>query len=174
MATRLALAGRTIDILPPADEDKSAATNPGPASAGQDDSVEVLGEDQSPTPHAPEADTARPEHPAADTAASALMQATEQPVLPVPQQAQGQPVPAAPDVTASTPVPAKRRPNTSAAPKEKKISALDAPARVLAESGQPMTLQELIGAMAQSGSGPRPAARRRRRPFIRLSPTRSP
>ena len=44
---RDSLAGRPIEILPPADEDKSAATNPEPANAGQDDSVEVPGQEQS-------------------------------------------------------------------------------------------------------------------------------
>jgi hypothetical protein len=34
---------------------------------------------------------------------------------------------------------------------EKKLSALDAAARVLAEAGQPMTCQEMIDAMAAKG-----------------------
>jgi hypothetical protein len=148
---RDSLADRPIEILPPADEEEPAATNPETADAGQDDSVEAPREEQSPIPHAPEADTARPEQPAADTAAPTLAQATEEPVSPGPQQAQGQPVPASPDATAPTPAPSKRQRNTSVAPKEKKTSALDAAARVLAETGQPMTCQQMISAMAQRG-----------------------
>ncbi|HTU17804.1 MAG TPA: HTH domain-containing protein, partial [Gemmataceae bacterium] len=44
-------------------------------------------------------------------------------------------------------------------PKEKKISALDAAARVLAESGQPMNCQELIAAMAEKGYWTSPGGR---------------
>ena len=36
-------------------------------------------------------------------------------------------------------------------PKEKKMSALDAAAKVLAEAGQPMNCQEMIDAMADKG-----------------------
>jgi hypothetical protein len=147
---RDSLAGRPIEILQPADQDEPAVTNPQTADAGQDDSVQVPREEQSPIRHAAEADTARPEQPAAGTVAPALTQATEESVSPVPQQAQEQPAPASADATVSTPIPPKRRPDTPAAPK-KKISALDAAARVLAESGQPMNCQELIGAMAQRG-----------------------
>ena len=45
----------------------------------------------------------------------------------------------------------KRRPKAAAAPQEKKLSALDAAAKILAETGQPMTCKELIGAMAAKG-----------------------
>jgi len=45
----------------------------------------------------------------------------------------------------------KRPRKTSADLKEKKLSALDAAAKVLAEVGQPMGCQELIAAMAQKG-----------------------
>jgi hypothetical protein len=38
-----------------------------------------------------------------------------------------------------------------AAAKEKKLSALDAAAKVLAEEGRPMTCQEMIDAMAAKG-----------------------
>lgn len=148
---RDSLAGRPIEILQPAVEDEPAATNPETANAGRDDSVEAPREEQSPIPHAAEADTAQPEQPTADTATSAVKPATEQPVSPVPQQAQEQPVPASGDAAAPTPVPAKRRPKTCADPKDKKISALDGAARVLAETGQPMNCQELIDAMAQRG-----------------------
>jgi hypothetical protein len=49
-------------------------------------------------------------------------------------------------------VPAPRRQHKAPAePKEKKPSALDAAAKVLAEEGRPMTTKEMIGAMAIKG-----------------------
>jgi hypothetical protein len=44
-----------------------------------------------------------------------------------------------------------RKPTAPAEPKEKKLSALDAAAKVLAETGTPMTCKELIVAMAAKG-----------------------
>ena len=148
---RDSLAERPIAILQPADQDEPLATKPQAADAGQDGSVEEPPEKQSPIPQAAEADTAQPQQATADTVVPALAQATQEPLSAAAEQAQEQPVAASLDTTAATPVPSKRRPNTSAAPKEKKTSALDAAARVLAESGQPMTCQELIDAMAQRG-----------------------
>ncbi len=62
---------------------------------------------------------------------------------------------AAPDATApdgeAAAAEPKRRRKAPAEPREKKVSAIDAAARVLAEAGQPMTCQELIGAMAGKG-----------------------
>ena len=55
----------------------------------------------------------------------------------------------------ATPAPAQpkrqRQTKTPAEPKEKKLSALDAAAKVLGESGQAMTTQEMIDAMAFKG-----------------------
>jgi len=45
----------------------------------------------------------------------------------------------------------KRQRKAPAEPKEKKTSALDAAAKVLAETGTPMTCKELIGTMAVNG-----------------------
>jgi FtsZ-interacting cell division protein ZipA len=45
----------------------------------------------------------------------------------------------------------KRRGKDAAEPQQKKLSALDAAARVLAETGAPMGCKELIGAMAGKG-----------------------
>ena len=45
----------------------------------------------------------------------------------------------------------ERKPKTPAEPKEKKVSALDAAARVLAEAGQPLSPKEMIGTMAAKG-----------------------
>ena len=48
---------------------------------------------------------------------------------------------------AVTPTPAKTKAKKAKEPKAKKISALDAAARVLEETGQPMTCPEMIEAM---------------------------
>lgn len=157
---RDSLAGRPIEILPPADEDEPGVTNLERADAGQDDSVDVPREEQSPIPHASKADTAQPEQPTADTATPALAQTTEEPISPIPEQTEEQPLPISPDATTPTPVASKRGRNTSAAPKEKKISALDAAAKVLAETIQPMTCQELIAVMADKGYWSSPCGRR--------------
>jgi hypothetical protein len=53
-----------------------------------------------------------------------------------------------PTQTASEP---KRRRKDAAEPQQKKLSALDAAARILAETGAPMGCKELIGAMAGKG-----------------------
>jgi hypothetical protein len=47
----------------------------------------------------------------------------------------------------------------AAEPKAKKLSALDAAAKVLAETGQTMNCQELIAAMAEKGYWTSPAGR---------------
>jgi hypothetical protein len=52
---------------------------------------------------------------------------------------------------AQTPAKAKRQRKATKAAKEKKLSALDAAVRVLAETGQPMNCQEMIDAMAAKG-----------------------
>jgi hypothetical protein len=46
---------------------------------------------------------------------------------------------------------ARKAKSADAETRAKKVSALDAAARVLGEAGQPMTCQELIGAMAAKG-----------------------
>jgi hypothetical protein len=51
----------------------------------------------------------------------------------------------------AAPAKPRRQRKAPAAPKEKKVSALEAAARVLAEAGQPMTAQETIEAMAAKG-----------------------
>jgi hypothetical protein len=53
----------------------------------------------------------------------------------------------------------QRKPKTPAEPKVKKLSALDAAAKVLGETGTPMTCKELIGAMAAKGYWTSPGGR---------------
>jgi hypothetical protein len=69
----------------------------------------------------------------------------------VPLQKPPHATPAAID-SETTPAPEKpKRQRKAAEPKEKKTSALDAAARVLAEENRPMTCQEMIDAMAAKG-----------------------
>jgi hypothetical protein len=56
-------------------------------------------------------------------------------------------------------VPPPKAAKAAAEPKAKKLSALDAAAKVLGETGQPMTCQELIAAMAEKGYWTSPAGR---------------
>jgi hypothetical protein len=51
----------------------------------------------------------------------------------------------------AAPAKAKRQRKAPAEPKEKKLSAIDAAAKVLQEAGTPMTTQEMIAAMAAKG-----------------------
>jgi hypothetical protein len=53
----------------------------------------------------------------------------------------------------------QRKPKAPAEPKEKKLSAIDAAAKVLAEAGTPMSCKELIAAMAAKGYWTSPGGR---------------
>ncbi len=87
--------------------------------------------------------------PAADTP-------VEETTLPEPTQVEqgpSEPMKQQPKATSTTPKQPRQRDSQQAAEdgKEKKLSALDAAAKVLAETGQAMTCQELIAAMAAKG-----------------------
>jgi hypothetical protein len=58
-----------------------------------------------------------------------------------------------------TPTKPKRQRKRTVQPKEKKLSAIDAAARLLAETGTAMTTQEMIEAMAAKGYWSSPAGR---------------
>jgi hypothetical protein len=73
------------------------------------------------------------------------------PGTPTPGSPEGQAAPAASDLPAEIPAKPNRQRKAPAAPKAKKVSALDAAAKVLAEEGRPMSCQELIGVMAAKG-----------------------
>ena len=100
---------------------------------------------------------AAPEPPPADAAAPEVDQTATTPVdapeaKPEAKPAEEQDDVPVPDATAATPEqPAKpkRQRKAPAAPKEKKVSCLDAAAKVLGEAGTPMTCQEMIDAMAK-------------------------
>jgi hypothetical protein len=147
---RDSLADRPLKILDPASEEGQAAASAAPADVEQGVSAESPREEPPPAPPAAEEATAEPTQPAAETAVSVTGPATAEPVPPIPEPAEGQPAPATPNATAEMPVQSRRR-KTPAAPKEKKLSALDAAAKVLAEAGQAMTCQEMIAAMADKG-----------------------
>jgi HB1, ASXL, restriction endonuclease HTH domain len=125
---RDSLAGRPIEILAD-DEDQ-----PAPAAAPE------------PTePAAPETPPAAPETAQEPPAAAPA----PEPPIPAADATDGPPAPASePTQTAGKP---KRQRNTPAEPKDKKLSAIDAAAKVLAETRTPMSCQELIGAMAVKG-----------------------
>jgi hypothetical protein len=79
---------------------------------------------------------------------------TEQPGIElsaVPEPTVEQATPGSEAEAAPTTAKPKRQRKAPAEPKEKKVSALDAAARVLAEEGRPMTCKELIAAMAAKG-----------------------
>jgi HB1, ASXL, restriction endonuclease HTH domain len=144
---RDSLAGRPIEILA-GDEDQ-----PAPAAAPE------------PTePAAPETPPAAPEAaqgpPAAATSASEPTTTETPPTAAEAAPAPEPPIPAA-DATDGPPAPASEPTQTAAKPKrqrkaasepqDKKRSALDAAAKVLAETRTPMSCKELIGAMAVKG-----------------------
>jgi hypothetical protein len=94
------------------------------------------------------ATTAAPEPPATESTTPAAESPAAEPVSPVPEPATAEATTGAP---ASAPARTKRQRKAPAAPQAKKVSALDAAARVLAEEGRPMSCQELIAAMAAKG-----------------------
>jgi hypothetical protein len=61
--------------------------------------------------------------------------------------------------SAAAPVAPPKAAKAATAPKAQKLSALDAAARVLAETGRAMTCRELIAAMAEKGYWTSPAGR---------------
>jgi HB1, ASXL, restriction endonuclease HTH domain len=173
---RDSLAGRPIEILG-GDEDQAAA--PAPSTVEQTEpplaaheTVAVAPEAtatelSAPTPEPAAAADAQPpapeplevptepavatEAPTAATEQTEPHAATEEPPTPATDATAGPPEAAAasePTQTASKP---KRERKAPAEPHEKKLSALDAAAKVLAETRTPMSCQELIGAMAGKG-----------------------
>jgi hypothetical protein len=172
---RDALTERPIDILEAVTGEEQAEANAQPADKGQGVAApELAGQGQGVAAALPRAEppadataieagaagsdqpastetTARPEQPAPQAAVSSVEPAAAEPASSDAQTAQGEKVAAAPQTTAETPAPSKQRPKAPATAKEKKLSALDAAATVLAETATAMTCQEMIVAMAQKG-----------------------
>ena len=158
------LPGKPIEILG-ADEEQpapqpetatvEAPTAPEPIATTETNAAGAEADSQQANgiePQAPDAATiAVPEQVAEAPATEPVPPATEQAA---PAQAAGT-TPALAIYTPEAAAPAKpkreRKAKTPAEPKEKKVSALDAAARVLAESGTAMTCKEMIGVMASKG-----------------------
>ncbi len=153
---RASLADRPIEILDTEDATEQVAT-----------AEPVTTIEQAAAPEQPVADCAPiaptpVQDPAAKPAAAEPRPAPAEPTIPVehPVAEPAQPTAATASLATvvpemPTPAPAKpkrQRQSTAATePKEKKLSALDAAAKVLGESGQAMTTQEMIDAMALKG-----------------------
>jgi hypothetical protein len=146
---RDSLPGRPVEILGPdaASQDtlqaQPPAATPAPEQATPDQPV------QPEVPVMETATTATSSEPAAATESPAAetmppVAAQTEATAPTTPSTDGEPAPAAP-------AKAKRRPKAASAPKGKKVSALDAAARVLQEAGVAMTCPEMIGAMAAKG-----------------------
>ena len=152
---RDSLAGRAIKILAVADDEEEPAllsASPSvPATPEQGDRTEPpqAGLETAPAPTEPTMDqtaTPAPEPPPAEPAAAVAE----------PLDVQTDPASGEPAQPSAKP---KRQRQAPAEPKEKKLSALDAAAKVLGEAGQPMGCKELIGAKAAKGYWASPAGR---------------
>jgi hypothetical protein len=156
---RDSLAERPIEILDPAGEEDQAAAGEAPTDGEEAVSTESPREEPPPTLTAPEDTIAEPAQSVTETADPATEPATAEPVPALPERSDGQTTSARADTKADTPVPPKRHRKAPAVSKEKKLSALDASAKVLAEMGTDMTCQELIEGMAQRGYWTSPKGR---------------
>src|SRR5450755_1773197 len=144
---RDSLAGRPVEILggdedqpaPMAAHEPTEPAAPEPPPAAQETAQEPPAAASSPS-----APTAAETPPAAAEAAPA-----PEPMSPAPEPAEA--VTATASEPAQTAAKPKRQRKAPAEPHEKKLSALDAAAKVLAETRTPMSCQELIGAMAGKG-----------------------
>jgi hypothetical protein len=153
---RAALAGKPIEFLDPevAGEDEQAEVPPASEETGPAELPQVEPE----TPPAPAEEGGATEIPWAEPLSLAEEQTAITADLPMAEPAP--PTQELPQAVAadrgSEPMPAvaakpKRQRKAPAEPKEKKVSALDAATRVLAEECRPMTCQEMIDSMAAKG-----------------------
>jgi HB1, ASXL, restriction endonuclease HTH domain len=97
----------------------------------------------------PETTPATAEQPATAPATPSVEPTAVQPAAP--ESSAEQTTPATADATTESAAKPKRPRKAAAEPKEKKPSALDAAARVLAEEGRPLSCKEMIGTMAIKG-----------------------
>jgi HB1, ASXL, restriction endonuclease HTH domain len=155
---RDSLAGRPIEILGDAEDDEAAA--PAAEQTHQPQSGEVLVDAApeattteliTPTPEPAAATEAQPSAPAPIEAPTEPAPATEELPTPATDVTEGPPEAAAASEPTQTESKPRRQRKAAAEPHEKKLSALDAAAKVLAETRTPMSCQELIGAMAGKG-----------------------
>ena len=152
---RDSLAGRPIEILG-GDEDQpapAAAPEPTEPAAAETPSAapETAQEPPEAVPSTPAPTTAETPPTAAEAAPA------PEPMSPAPEPAEA--VTSATSEPAQTAPKPKRQRKAPAEPQDKKLSALDAAAKVLAETRTPMSCQELIGAMAAKGYWTSPAGK---------------
>ncbi len=159
---RDSLAARPIEILdadedmrdvPPAPEPETAISDAPPAP-------ELVAPTEASAPEAEtgteQADVTEPPAPDVSTIAVPEQVAEAPATEPAPSLEQTEDTAAAPGIfTPETAAPTKPKrelkAKAPAEPKEKKVSALDAAARVLAEAGQAMTCKEMVEVMAAKG-----------------------
>jgi hypothetical protein len=161
---RGSLAGRAIEIFGTDEDAEQSAATP-IAEHVEQVTAEAVAEHDAPTETpVPEVDSdmASPERAVAAAPQTTDAAVPEQPAemvasdaaSPAPQQTAGTTL-ALTIYTPETPTPTKPKrqgkAKTPTEPKEKRLSALDAAAKVLAEAGVGMTTQEMIGAMAIKG-----------------------
>jgi hypothetical protein len=148
---RDSLADRPIEILPSGSEGEQTTATPKAPGKKEGVATELSREETATAPAVAAESTPKPHRPLVERADPAVASAAEEPTPSTSETARGQPAPATPEAVAKTLDTPKQRRKTSTAPKEKKLSALDAAAKVLAETGQSMTCQEMVAAMAQKG-----------------------
>ena len=144
---RDSLASRPLEILADDEVQPAPAASPAPTEPAAPETPPAAPE----TAQEPPAGAASPSAPTTVETPPAAAEAAPAPEPPIPaaDATDGPPAPAGePTPTAGRP---KRRRKDAAEPQDKKLSALDAAARVLAETGAPMGCKELIGAMAGKG-----------------------
>jgi outer membrane biosynthesis protein TonB len=144
---RDSLASRSIEILGGDEDQAAAAPAPEPTEPAAPEPPPAAPETAQEPPAAatlPSEATTAETPPAAAEAAPA-----PEPMSPAPEPAEA--VTATASEPAQTAAKPKRQRKAAAEPEEKKLSALDAAAKVLAETHTPMSCQELIGAMAVKG-----------------------
>jgi hypothetical protein len=146
---RDSLAERPIAILDPTEEEPDAACE-APTDAEQPVPAESPGGEPSPAAPVCEEATADQMPPATEVTGSATEPAAGL-AAPVSESGEGPAAPTVADETVQQPAKPKRQRKASAAHKEKKVSALDAAAKVLAEAGHAMNCQAMIAAMSAKG-----------------------
>ena len=137
---RADLVGKPIEILDADDEGQPETPTTPPA----DESAPV------PQEAVADAQYATSGHETAITESLANQTVATEPPVPEPTNAEQAAASTAAEPPQQQAAPKARR-KKEAAPKEKKMSCLDAAAKVLAEAGQPMTTQEMIDATAAKG-----------------------
>jgi hypothetical protein len=162
---RDSLADRPIEILDPDGEDErpvTVAAAEQTAAGETDQSAAPADAIASAPPDTTKQPLAEPETASATTDPTAAEATTTEPATPnaAPNAAESTPIlqaaveqaaPSISDAAAPLAATAKRQQQATVAPKEKKVSALDAAARVLTEESRPMSCKELVGVMALKG-----------------------